>query len=75
MIKEGDELSGSDCTVSVKKLGLFCQVIDHFFKLTALLSSSPKKLFSIEILRWSYHKMIYLVNKNPLHGDSIWHIN
>ena len=22
-----------------------------------------------------YHKMIYLVNKNPLHVDNFWHIN
>ena len=22
-----------------------------------------------------YHKMIYLVNKNPLHVYNIWHIN
>ena len=59
-------------------MSFFATVINHVFKITTLLSSNPKKsIFYRDTKRilTFYHKMIYLVNKNPLHGDSIWHSN
>ena len=52
--------------------------MELIFKLTALLSSNPKKSIfyrNTKRILTFLHKMIYLVNRNPLHVDSIWYIN